>query len=418
MKKVVCLFITVLLIICLSIPAFAIDDAPSSYTVGVIQESALASKKALLSANNALSISELNKLSETELQKYDLITLDKPLLASLNKDTAMTFLQTGGVLSVDTSSTDEALSTLYNLLNVEKPITITTTGLEHIGAYIFMRNGVIVPGIITEGTVSLRNTKEVTATHASPVSTERESLCNKIDVKNFLDHVTSTKSSPFPANTSGTQYTPSRMAPSNYTTEFDNYTTIKFSKMPNNSIGSVYITQYIYHICDYRSGSNTVSISDVVSHIAVDACKYSYVKTYSAKIQVNSIVSSIIDQTYLRSDSSQTISLSGGFSANTDDVLTGELGASTSYTYDTNNQEITNNFTSNTCNCWHAVPTMNWPDASWVLEPGVRVKNGHASVHTTSAYTSVEDIAFKWHYMGAQAGTEVYSLPLTVGGYW
>ena len=55
---------------------------------------------------------------------------------------------------------------------------------------------------------------------------------------------------------------------------------------------------------------------------------------------------------------------------------------------------------------WISDPTALWEDASWVLEPGIRVKNANTALFDNSAYTDIEDIVVKWHYMGGEAGTE------------
>lgn len=418
MKKLLSLLLAISLSLSLSISALATEgiseEKNTPYSIAIVQDTRTSYPQLLSAESSSLTTAELNSLSLSELQNYDLVTVDNAQITALSKDTVVSLLQSGGVLCIDTADTNSALSSIFSLIEEEEPLTIETSGLEHIGAYITMRNGYIVPGVITTGTVSFAESTVIPAT-AEEVTSEAVHLTNKIDVDNFLDHVFSTKNVTPPTSINTTT---TRMAPSGFTKEFDNYTTFNAAVIADNVIGSVYITQYIYDICSFRSGSKTVEISDVVSHITVDAGELSYVKTYDTKIRSISSAMSIIDQTYLTSDSNTSVSLSGGFSADTGDVLSGELGASTTYTYDTNNQTITNNFASNTYNCWDADPTENWINASWVLEPGIRVKNSNASVYSSSAYTSVEEIAFRWYFMGAQNGTEVYTSPLSVGGYW
>lgn len=418
MKKLLSLLLAISLLLSLSVPVWATESDSkgndSPYSIAIVQDTRASYPQLLSAKSMSLSASDLNNLSLSELQNYDLVAVNNAQITSLSKETVVALLQSGGVLCIDTTDTNDALSGVFSLLDEEKPLTIETSGLEHIGAYITMRNGNIVPGIITKGSISIAESTVIPATTEAIIA-ESAHLTEKIDVNNFLDHVFAAKNStPLTSINSSSV----RMAPSGFIREFDNYTTFNAAVIANNVIGSVYITQYIYDVCSYRSGSKTVEISDVVSHITVDAGELSYIKTYDTKIRSNSTAMSIIDQTYLTSNSNTSVSLSGGFSANAEDILSGEIGASTTYTYDTNNQTITNNFASNTYNCWDVDPTENWRDASWVLEPGVRVKNSNASVYSSSAYTSVEEIAFRWYYMGAQNGTEVYTSPLSVGGYW
>ena len=418
MKKLLSLLLAISLLLLVSIPVWATEidskgnDSP--YSIAIIEDTRATNPQLLSAKSVSLSTSDLNNLSLSELQNYDLVAVNNAQITSLSKETVVALLQSGGVLCIDTADTNDALSAVFSLLDEEKPFTIETSGLEHIGAYITMRNGNIVPGIITKGSVSIAGSTVIPAT-TDAIMVESTHLIEKIDVNNFLDHVFSNKNSALQMFINSNSV---RMAPSGFVREFDNYTTFNAEVIANNVIGSVYITQYIYDVCTYRTDSKTIEISDVISHIVVDAGEISCIKTYDTKIRSDFGAMSIIDQTYLLSNSNTSVSLSGGFTAETDDVLSGEIGASTTYTYDTNNQTITNNFSSNTYNCWNVDPTKNWTDASWVLEPGVRVKNSHASLYSSSAYTSVEEIAFRWYYMGAQNGTEVYTSPLSVGGYW
>lgn len=418
MKKLLSLFLSAFLFLSLAVPAFATksnsEQITSRYSVAIVQDTCSSCPQLLSTDGMSLTASELNALSKTELQNYDMVTVNSSHIATLSKETVINLLQSGGVFCIETSDTDNALSAIFSLIEEEKTVTIETSGVEHVGVYITMRNGTIIPGIITIGSVSFSDTGSIPAT-ADTSTSETLHLTEKIDINNFLDHVFSAKNATPPTSVSTTS---ARMAPSGFVKEFDNYTSFNAAVIAQNVIGSVYITQYIYDICRYTSGGKTIEISDVVSHITVDAGTLSYVKTYDTKIRSNSTSMSIIDQTYLASNSNTSVSLSGGFSANAEDILSGDLSTSTTYTYDTNNQTITNNFASNTYNCWAVNPTENWGDASWVLDPGVRVKNSNASVYSSSAYTSVEEIAFKWHYMSAQSGTEVYTSPLSVGGYW
>lgn len=418
MRKMLSIILSLALLVSVNSVAFAAsptkDTLLSSYTIATVQDSLPSAN----TQNEVLSISDLNELSKSDLQHYDFILLDEPLLSELTKEAATTFLQSGGVLGVETSSTDNVLSELYNLLDVEKPVTIQTDGVLPIAAYITMRNGQFVPGIISQGTVSSPDITELTSVLENIINSESLCLYDKIDINNFLDFINTSKTFDCPVKSPSPSDISPMMAPSGFDFEFDNYVSFKSNKIGNNIIGSVAITQYVYEICSYRSGSSTVKISDVVSHIVVDSGDLSYVKTYDSRMGVDGSSMSIIDQTYLNSNSNKSISLSGGFSASSDDIISGNVSASTTYTYDTNDQTITNDFPSNKYSNWESDPTENWPNASWVLDPGIRVKNSNASRYDSSVYTSVEEVAFKWHYMGAQSGTEVHTSPLEVGGEW
>lgn len=416
MKKVLSIVLSLIMVVSMSSMAFAepySDLETATYSVATVENSVLTSSGQKNSNKNM----KLSQMTLQDIQKYDLIVLDENSLSNLERDAAIAFLQAGGVLSVDTSNANQALSDIYKLLGEEEPIDIDTVGTEQVGAYLSMRNGRYVPGVISLGVLSSENDADISLDSVTHIDETPCSLSEKIDTNNFLKQIDAQRYAVQPQLSLNNSDVAPMSAPSNFNYVFDNYTSFKSDRIGNQVMGSVLITQYVYKICTYRSGSKTTVISDVVSHISVDAGKLSYVKTYNTRMGVSGSTMSIIDQTYLKSDSSSSVSLSGGFSANSSSVVTGSVNASTSYSYSTNNQTITNDFASNKYNNWNSSPTKKWMDSSWVLNPGIRMKNTDSSVKN-SAYTTVEKIAFKWHYMGAQGGTEVYTKPLTVTGRW
>ncbi len=416
MKRFLPIILSLTMIFSMNSMAFAAPNTDldsATYSVATVENSVLTSNN----QNNTNAVSALSQIALQDIQNYDLIVLDESSISEFKKDATIAFLQAGGILCVDTSNVNQALSNIYELIGEEDPIDIDVAGAERIGAYVSLQNGRYVPGIISLGTLSSENDSDISLDSATQLDETPRGLIERIDTDNFLKQINAlrhTEQSELSLNNSGVV---TMAAPSNFDHVFNNYTSFKSSRIGNQEMGSVLITQYVYKICSYRSGSNIVAISDVVSHISVDAGKLSYVKTYNTRMGVTGSTMSIIDQTYLNSNSSTSVSLSGGFSANSNSIVTGSANASTTYTYSTNNQTITNDFASNKYNNWNSAPTKSWLDASWVLNPGIRMTNTNSSVKSC-AYTSVEKITFKWTYMGAQNGTEAYTKPLTVTGRW
>ncbi len=422
--------------ICL-VSLLLLSNAVAIFASGYDAENATHYKMLVVSADNAdivsdkltenktslersITVAALNEKNTEEIAAYDIILVDTNSIADLDAEVVKDIVYNGAVLCVQTESVNEALSELYELIGIEQKIEIATSGVTEIGAFISERNGQIVPGVITEGTLRLADGTKLTdscieslAAHDIPKDEEaRDALYDKIDINNFLDHVFEARE-----QTPSSAGSPSslRTAPNNFDREYDDYTT--FGSIGNQVVGTMYITQYVYDICTYMSGSTKYAISDVVSRIAVDAGELSYVKTYDTRMHANISNMSIIDETYINRESSNSLSLSGGFSANSSDVITGSVHAGTSYTYSTNNQTITNDFASSKIRNWNSDPAKNWYNASWTLEPGIRVKNSNANTYKSGAFTSVREAAFFWSYMGAQTGT-VFTDPFEVGGYW
>ncbi len=414
--KFLSLFLAFCMLITLSPTVFAISS-DETYTTVIVHGNAASSETATVSTTTTeLPIATLNLYSPNDVENLDLVLLDESALISLDGTVAKSILSAGGILSVETSDTDATLTTLYNLLDEKTDLTIEYSGVTPLGIFVSMRNGNIVPGIITKGTLQLAEETEITTPGAYTTEYQPSNLSDIIDINDFISHVHAARNTTPPTTqpADGSSMG-ARMAPTNFNHIFDDYTSLSSTAIGSASMGSIFITQYIYDICSYKDGTYTVDISDVVSHVVVDAGELSYVKNYDVKIRTSN---SIIDQTYLNSNSSSSISITGGFSADSDKVISGSADINTTYTYDTNNQTVTNNFVNTKYNIWSSDPTKNWPDSSWVLEPGVRIKNGNAARTMNSAYTSVSEAAFYWHFMGAQTGTQVYSTPIEVGGTW
>lgn len=155
-----------------------------------------------------------------------------------------------------------------------------------------------------------------------------------------------------------------------------------------NGIGTASISQYVYNICTYKEGKIKKAIADVVSKFAISPPNEKmYVNNYRTRIHAKISNMDVIDQSYLQSNSSTTYTLSGGISTN-GEVLSGNIGASTSNSYSTNNQTITNVFSKRKCKDWKAVPTKKWKGASWDLEPCIRIINKNATSYKSKAYSS------------------------------
>lgn len=413
--KILSAYLAFFMLLALSPPVFALSLEEPYVTIFVHETTTYSESVTSSIPSNELSIVELNQYSPNEVENFDLVILEEPALISLDEAVAKSILSSGGILCVETSNTDATLSSLYHLLNEEKDLTIEYSGVAPLGVFLSIRNGVLTPGIITKGTLVLdAETESMNFSEAEKLS-QPSNLVDSIDTNDFISHVYAARDVVPPTIQLADNLYMDKMAPEHFTEIFDDYTSLSSEAIGSASMGSIFITQCVYDICSYEDGSSTVDISDVISHIVVDAGELSYVKYYDTQIRTSN---SIIEQTHLKSNSSQSISISGGFSADSNNIISGDVDIGTTYTYDTDNQTITNNFVNTKHNIWSSDPTKNWVDSSWVLDPGVRIKNDNATRIKNSAYTSVPEVAFFWQFMGAQTGTELYSTPLEVGGVW
>lgn len=176
----------------------------------------------------------------------------------------------------------------------------------------------------------------------------------------------------------------------------------------NTVVGSYTITQYRYNVCEYREGKIKKKITDVVTTFTIASTNNCYVSKYKTRMHANISNMDIIGQSYLNSNSTSSYTLSGGFSASSEKVISGSIEVATTNNYTTNNQEIQNDFFNRKYKNWNVDPTKNWANASWQVEPCIRVLNTNASSYLSQAYSSFREMT-----------DASYPLPeFEVGGSW
>lgn len=181
--------------------------------------------------------------------------------------------------------------------------------------------------------------------------------------------------------------------------------------------GSLTISQYRYGICTYKDGSTTKVITDIVSTFTISPCSNLYVKEYSTRMHANISNMNVIGQSYLNTNSTSSYTLSGGFSAQSDGIVTGSIGGSTTNTYSTNCQTIQNDFLAQKYKNWNSVPDKHWKGSSWELEPCIRILNTNATNYKNQAYSSFQSGVFLGEGLFGSDGWEMIK-PFEVGGAW
>lgn len=189
----------------------------------------------------------------------------------------------------------------------------------------------------------------------------------------------------------------------------------------NLTMGSITITQYAYNICMVNNGDGTKSdYYDVVTSFLIDADAYCSVEKYTGTISAKYVNLEIVDAEYLQSNTRNSITLSGGVSGNSSDVISGNIGASTSYTYNSNDQEIKNDLATDEKECnWTATPVTDVIDGSWKLEPAARIKNVKAGTNKSGASSSLSDAKiWLYEYDGSGVRYTMSNLPIAISEFW
>lgn len=398
MKKTVSVLLALCLLLLLSVPSMGVENAPANASYRMLFLTNDDNAVSTYSEAQSSSVEYFNSLSTSALSSLDLVVSSIEDIGALAPASLSTFLSGGGIFCIETSDTNAALDTLYQRMGYETTPTVSVKGATPVAAFVKLDGGSLNPGIISVGKLSFTrpNPDDVAVQALGDYS-----LRGNVNLNNFLSHALDSSS---PRGEVATY------AASGSSRQFYDYTS--FDKVSGKDVGSCYITEYVYDICTYTEKASKKIISDVVSRVVVDASPEASVKYYSVRLGTSASSAYIIDQTYLQSDGTYTSSLSGGFSANSNQVISGSISASTSYSYSANGQTILNDFATNTYNNWKATPIKSQRDASWVLEPGIRVMNYNPSYYYSSAYTSLQEVAITY------LGTNVFSYPLEVHGTW
>jgi hypothetical protein len=182
---------------------------------------------------------------------------------------------------------------------------------------------------------------------------------------------------------------------------------------PSNIFGqggmSIQMTQYRYDIATYQNG-NLYVITDIVSQITVSPAGGHHVRFYDTRMHANISNMNVIGQSHLNSNTSSSYTLSGGISFN-GPVITGQLGSSTTNHYNTDSQNIQNDFFAQKYKNWNVAPVVN-TTSSWSIEPAIRIINEDAGSYMSGAFTSVRDMAV------AIVVPYFLSNPVEIGGWW
>lgn len=358
-----------------------------------------------LAANSdQCTINQLNQ--NTDLEDYDMYVVNDADLPSIAPQTAESIVESGAVLCVLTGAPNEALSAIYEQLGEKYDLTLFASGATILGVYVVNRDGELVPGLLCSQMLVSGSSSIANADSDVACDTDASVCCENYDFSGFLDWVFSKHSL-----SEYSDKTTLRSMPSGpFYRTFEGYTEFIYNGAKKGGAG---ITEYVIAICTFEDGGVRYRVDDVLANIFVDAEPGYYVSSYKTRMHCNFPGDFIrcIDETYLNSNSSSSTSLSTQYGSNSAGLISGNWGRTTTYSYNTNNQTITNDYPSATIRNWNSIPTVAWKDASWVLEPGIRVINSGCK-YQSAVCTSTQEVKITGTFL-----TYPFS-PFEIGGNW
>lgn len=166
---------------------------------------------------------------------------------------------------------------------------------------------------------------------------------------------------------------------------------ILYLESDNTKACSYTINTNVIDIAKIKDSSGTIhGVYDVRSTFIVDAESNFAITDYSVRMQN---FNTILDASYLNSNTSTTVSLGGSFGFQ-GDVITGSLEGGVSYTYNPDSQEIANDLPAGSNKYWKADVINETYGTSRKLVPSIRVMNGSDS-QSTNEYSRVESFYIK-----------------------
>ena len=144
-------------------------------------------------------------------------------------------------------------------------------------------------------------------------------------------------------------------------------------------------------VAKVKDGSGTIcGIYDVTSTFTLDAESNYAITNYSVRMQGQQ---TILDASYLNSNTSTTVSLGGSLGVQ-GDVINGSLQGGVSYTYNADSQEIVNDLPVGNNKYWKSNIIQETYDASYKIIPSIRIMNSYDGGNTRE-YSRVESFYVK-----------------------
>lgn len=182
------------------------------------------------------------------------------------------------------------------------------------------------------------------------------------------------------------------------------YTSVLKKKM-----GIVKVTQYMYYGYKYKTSSGTKKTVDIAIS-SIKACPtsgyaISPLKGYQGKMGTGTKTNmQILDETYLNSDTSKTVSLGVGGSGSADGI-SGSANYSVSYSYTSSSLNIDNNFSDTNEDTWYVYPAKRAYGDAKCITPGLVVRNNDSSNRNTYVFSDIRNVCFVGNILHTVSGT-------------
>ncbi len=166
---------------------------------------------------------------------------------------------------------------------------------------------------------------------------------------------------------------------------------ILYLESSNQKACSYSIYTNVYDVAKVKDSNGTIhGLYDVSSSFILDAESKYAITDYSVRMKN---VNTIVDASYLNSNTSTCVSLGGsiGFQG---DVITGSLESGISYTYTPDSQEISNDLAAGPYKYWKSHVISKTYGTSRKIIPSIRILN-NSDYQSTSEYSRVESFNLK-----------------------
>lgn len=356
---------------------------------------------------------------------YEVILADNAALEKVDTDSLVELIDNGATLLIEDSSL--SLKEIAKMLNLERPDDRFVNGAQVTGVMVFNQNdnycfglmGTIQCTPIGENSIIKQEESTIANKEPIPIYQSKDTFTISTEERNhseetleeFINAIRDFRHEYIEQSCKEIEKDVVYMQLPEK--NFDGSPYYNFFEIQNGVAGSLSITQYRYNICTYKVGKYKEAVTDVVSTFTVSPGGRMYVNNYKTRMDANVSNMDVIGQSYLNSNSSSSYTLSGGIVGNVS-TISGNVSASTTNTYTTNNQTITNSFAKRKYKEWSSTPTKKWGGASWELEPCIRVVNNNANVYKSQAYSSFQKEG--WIGIENMLGWEIPFVE--VGGAW
>ena len=423
-------FISLLLVSCLILAnsSLAVSTKPTSdSSLGGSRCLTIADSSVIGLKSNQISTNSFNTTAIASLASYDLINIENAdLVKNLDKNAVHQLLDNGSIFFVSVPSIEEGIRAFENMSESVYGGTRTLSGATVNGIYIYNDNGMYRFSLHAVRELIPENTDVASVASVASAASNASKSCAK-NVTNYDAIIKHVRSLSKASRTAYLDKHSDGMVELQLPTKLFNREVGDTVSLYKNVLGfheimgSITITQYVYNICTTGIG-NAIKTDyyDVVTTFIIDADDHYSVDTYTGTISAKYNNLKIINAEFLDSQTTTTISLSGGIESDSEHVITGSLGGSTTYTYSATQQNLNNDLAIDDGECnWTATPVVQNFGGSWKLEPAVRIKNIAAETNQSGAFSSLSHAKMRFYDVSGPALIYTISdLPIEVGEFW